>query len=180
MAAGQLVSVAAGSARVRSCWRSCGSVAAGAARDGGCWSTLVLLRRKAVAAGAARFSGCWCSARLRLQVQLLSFAALGRGRAARQFGLVAAGTARDGRRWSSSDQVLRIQRETKAAGAARIRCHAWSSSAGAARVRSGSRRRLPEQLSATLRLPEHISVSCCLCGTKRMLQERLSSAVARF
>lgn len=169
VAAGQLVSVAAGSARVRGCWSSWGSIAAVAARDGGCWNSLVLLRRKAVAAGAARFSRCCCSARLRLPVQLLSFAAQGRGPrppgssvklplaqrgrgSLEQLGSSTADAARDGGCRCSSDQMPCLVFVCRSSS-----CQEWleAEAAGAARINS----------SATLRLPEHImSDAACMAA----------------
>ncbi len=92
----QLVSVAAGPARVRG-WRSCGSVAAGAARDGYC-SSLVQSQRFAEAARSAWFR---CNARPWVPGQL---------------GSASTGVARGDRWWSSLDQLLLAQRKRDAAG----------------------------------------------------------------
>jgi hypothetical protein len=192
VAAGQLVSVAAGSARVRGCWRSCGSVAAGAARDGGCWSSLVLLRRKAVAAGAARFSCCWCSARLRLQVQLLSFAALGRGRGSQavrfscrwhsagretleQLGSGIADTARDGGCWSSSDQMPCLVFVCRSSS-----CPEWleTEAAGAAQRDAEAARAHKFQLLLVWHETEAAGAAQFSRGAIPMLQERLGSVAA--
>lgn len=149
-----LVSVAAGPAQVRVCWRSSGSVAAGAARDRGCWSSLGQLQRLAeaagaarpvaVAAGTARDRSCQSSL---VQMQLKALGAraawfCGSGRwlldqllpaqhKVEAAGQVAAGASRDRVCLSSSEH---LQRGADAAGVALDSC---------CRCRAGQR--LPEQ-----------------------------------